>query len=351
MLTPHSSIDLKQKTGANYFGFRAKWAPSEQDKLSRSTVLDVETHIRQAMSSCTSTGMVYLCEVFNSAVGSLQFNPRFRLTYHWKIIGTTPEISSEPKLHLYKNKILISISNIWTSTNIEQKNEIQVFLPIIEELPIRLANYAESSIKQTSLSIILLGTRSKKSSPTENVVGSINSILNDINSAVRPILQAEQFESCYDVAHRVASVLINDRQMFANLADVNRIDVRVRFRTWKDDKPLPWSVGTATEFHPSSHVNEHVENNGLKSVEDSQNFVERPRPEDRVFIALGSNVGDRLGNIEQACREMDDETDIRITRTSALYETEPMYVQDQERFLNGACMVRNLEKFLFFVCH
>jgi hypothetical protein len=59
----------------------------------------------------------------------------------------------------------------------------------------------------------------------------------------------------------------------------------------------------------------------------------------RAFIALGSNVGDRLDNIENACREMDADPDIRIVRTSPLYETNPMYVADQDSFLNGACEV------------
>lgn len=64
------------------------------------------------------------------------------------------------------------------------------------------------------------------------------------------------------------------------------------------------------------------------------------KPETRTaFIALGSNVGDRLDNIENACREMDADPDIRIVRTSPLYETHPMYVADQDSFLNGACEV------------
>ena len=60
---------------------------------------------------------------------------------------------------------------------------------------------------------------------------------------------------------------------------------------------------------------------------------------DKVFIALGSNLGDRLANIEAACRAMDAESDIRVARTSGLYETEAMYVTDQNRFLNGVCEV------------
>jgi hypothetical protein len=59
-----------------------------------------------------------------------------------------------------------------------------------------------------------------------------------------------------------------------------------------------------------------------------------------IFIALGSNVGDRLDAIESACRAIDKSGDMRIVRTSCLYETEPMYVEDQSRFLNGVCEVR-----------
>jgi hypothetical protein len=59
----------------------------------------------------------------------------------------------------------------------------------------------------------------------------------------------------------------------------------------------------------------------------------------RAYIALGSNVGDRLEMVEQACRHLREDPDIRLLRTSSLYETEAMYVVDQEPFLNGACEV------------
>lgn len=58
-----------------------------------------------------------------------------------------------------------------------------------------------------------------------------------------------------------------------------------------------------------------------------------------TLIALGSNIGDRLACIEDACRALDAEPDIRITRTSSLYETKAMYVEDQAPFLNGVCEV------------
>ncbi|OAT11514.1 dihydropteroate synthase [Blastomyces gilchristii SLH14081] len=58
----------------------------------------------------------------------------------------------------------------------------------------------------------------------------------------------------------------------------------------------------------------------------------------RAFIALGSNQGDRIAAIEQACREM-EACGIRIIRTSSLFETAPMYVTDQESFFNGVCEI------------
>ncbi|KAJ5907478.1 hypothetical protein N7495_000160 [Penicillium taxi] len=58
----------------------------------------------------------------------------------------------------------------------------------------------------------------------------------------------------------------------------------------------------------------------------------------RAFIALGSNVGDRVEMIEKACLEM-DRANIKVKRTSSLFETTPMYVLDQATFINGVCEV------------
>lgn len=54
---------------------------------------------------------------------------------------------------------------------------------------------------------------------------------------------------------------------------------------------------------------------------------------------MGSNMGDRVAMIEQACKEMEASGKIKIKRTSSLWETKAMYVIDQDKFVNGACMV------------
>jgi 2-amino-4-hydroxy-6-hydroxymethyldihydropteridine diphosphokinase/dihydropteroate synthase len=66
----------------------------------------------------------------------------------------------------------------------------------------------------------------------------------------------------------------------------------------------------------------------------------------RAFIALGSNVGDRVEMIEKACLEL-DRANIKVKRTSSLFETTPMYVLEQDTFINGVCEVNNLFLFEF----
>ncbi|XP_051122272.1 folate synthesis bifunctional protein, mitochondrial-like [Andrographis paniculata] len=63
--------------------------------------------------------------------------------------------------------------------------------------------------------------------------------------------------------------------------------------------------------------------------------VEVNSQEHEVVIALGSNVGDRLNNFDNALDRM-KKSGIRITRHGCLYETEPAYVTDQPHFLNSA---------------
>lgn len=75
----------------------------------------------------------------------------------------------------------------------------------------------------------------------------------------------------------------------------------------------------------------------------------RAGPERIAYVALGSNMGDRIQWIEKACNEM-DARGIRVNRTSSLWETEPMYVLDQDRFVNGVCEVGWFECVQVNVC-
>ncbi|OBZ87108.1 Folic acid synthesis protein fol1 [Choanephora cucurbitarum] len=58
-----------------------------------------------------------------------------------------------------------------------------------------------------------------------------------------------------------------------------------------------------------------------------------------AYIAFGSNVGDRVNNINQALQLLESECESIVLDTSFLYETPPMYYTEQPTFLNGVCKI------------
>lgn len=53
------------------------------------------------------------------------------------------------------------------------------------------------------------------------------------------------------------------------------------------------------------------------------------------YIGIGSNLGDRRKYIDRAIEELNRSADIKVKRTSSIYETEPVSEPAQGRFLNG----------------
>ncbi|MCK5392485.1 MAG: 2-amino-4-hydroxy-6-hydroxymethyldihydropteridine diphosphokinase [Deltaproteobacteria bacterium] len=58
----------------------------------------------------------------------------------------------------------------------------------------------------------------------------------------------------------------------------------------------------------------------------------------RVFIGIGSNLGDAIGNCKMALDEIGNFAE--IVRISSLYETEPVGNEDQPNFINCAAEIR-----------
>ena len=59
----------------------------------------------------------------------------------------------------------------------------------------------------------------------------------------------------------------------------------------------------------------------------------------RVFLSLGSNLGDRLSNIQQAVSTLSMSEKIKVIKTSSFYETEPWGNKDQNWFVNAAVAI------------
>jgi len=59
----------------------------------------------------------------------------------------------------------------------------------------------------------------------------------------------------------------------------------------------------------------------------------------RTYLALGSNLGDRMGYLQQAVTKLAQEADIRIVKKARIYETAPYGDVPQDDFLNTVVAV------------
>ncbi|KAJ3330762.1 trifunctional dihydropteroate synthetase, partial [Kappamyces sp. JEL0680] len=62
-------------------------------------------------------------------------------------------------------------------------------------------------------------------------------------------------------------------------------------------------------------------------------------PQAVAYLAVGTNLGERVQNINRALQLL-KERGVDVMDTSFLYETDPMYVEDQPKFLNAAIKVK-----------
>ncbi|WVQ97097.1 dihydropteroate synthase [Kwoniella sp. CBS 9459] len=76
----------------------------------------------------------------------------------------------------------------------------------------------------------------------------------------------------------------------------------------------------------------------IPSAEAGPSKIQQTKSHTRIFIAVGSNIGDRVDNISRAVKML-QENGCELAGCSRLYESEPMYVEDQDRFVNGAIEV------------
>jgi 2-amino-4-hydroxy-6-hydroxymethyldihydropteridine diphosphokinase len=62
---------------------------------------------------------------------------------------------------------------------------------------------------------------------------------------------------------------------------------------------------------------------------------------ERIFLGLGSNLGDREQNIRSALARIAALPETRVVAVSSVLETEPWGVRDQPSFLNAAAEIRS----------
>ena len=80
-------------------------------------------------------------------------------------------------------------------------------------------------------------------------------------------------------------------------------------------------------------VHDVLENSRAARMTDR--IIRRPSPH-TAFIALGSNLGNRLEYLQQALEILQSHPELHIAAVSPVYETDPVGYTDQGRFLNAA---------------
>lgn len=83
-------------------------------------------------------------------------------------------------------------------------------------------------------------------------------------------------------------------------------------------------------------------------VHDVRENVQAARMTDRIlrqaithtaFVALGSNIGDRMEYLRKAISLLEEESELRVSACSRVYETEPFGYTDQAMFLNAVVRI------------
>ncbi|MCL4415351.1 MAG: 2-amino-4-hydroxy-6-hydroxymethyldihydropteridine diphosphokinase, partial [Actinobacteria bacterium] len=98
--------------------------------------------------------------------------------------------------------------------------------------------------------------------------------------------------------------------------------LKVKIRVEKISPPIKESIGSVgveLELERNADGHDYELKTGKKSI---------------VFLSLGSNLGDREKNLKDAVKKLKANQNLDIISVSSIYETEPMYVENQEYFYN-----------------
>lgn len=136
------------------------------------------------------------------------------------------------------------------------------------------------------------------------------------------------------VEHVEASEYKTVEALVTSVADVLCAKLGVEKATVTAKKP------SALTFAKAAGV-EITRSKAQMEAETGFSLEDQPRNADlkhEVYIAFGSNVGNPFFNISEAIKEL-EEAGIEVKDVSHYYISEPMFVQDQQRFINGVLRV------------
>ncbi|KZT63520.1 Dihydropteroate synthase [Daedalea quercina L-15889] len=224
----------------------------------------------------------------------------------------------------------------------------RAFIDHLECQAIVGVNPKEREVRQPILLDVILDTSPRSECPldlqgleaviAESVSGSSFLTLEALASSVARIALAH----CRDESPRL-TVRVAKPHALRPVASAAEVEIS---RTLQDYEPefLCKDVSSTVKNTPlaSEAIGRSSFAKLLASVAQSDRVVAYPH---RAAIALGANLGDRFANIELALRLLEmppkgtSTPRAAVVDTSFMYETAPMYVADQPKFINCACII------------
>lgn len=142
-----------------------------------------------------------------------------------------------------------------------------------------------------------------------------DNILNTINySEIITLIKEINSNNRFNLLETFSEVLAE------KIISYSPLILKVKVRIEKISPPIKESIGSVgveleLERNPNSHDYE-------------------PKTSGFAFLSLGSNLGDREKNLRDAVKKLRANQNLDIISISSIYETEPMYVENQEYFYN-----------------
>ena len=150
----------------------------------------------------------------------------------------------------------------------------------------------------------------KDGSYQDNILDTVN--YSEIITLVKEINSKNRFNLLETFSEVLAEKIISYSPLI----------LKVKVRIEKISPPIKESIGSVgveleLERNPNSH--DYEPKISKKSI---------------VFLSLGSNLGDREKNLRDAVKKLRVNQNLDVISVSSIYETEPMYVENQEYFYN-----------------
>src|SRR5665811_509985 len=150
----------------------------------------------------------------------------------------------------------------------------------------------------------------KDGSYQDNILNTVN--YSEIITLVKEINSNNRFNLLETFSEVLAEKIISYSPLI----------LKVKVRIEKISPPIKESirsVGVELELERNPNSHDYEPKTSKKSI---------------VFLSLGSNLGDREKNLRDAVKKLKANQNLDVISISSIYETEPMYVENQEYFYN-----------------